>query len=165
MLDLKIAKPCDQSWTAMKGDERVRHCQRCDHNVYNIAEMSEREVEELIRRTEGKFCARIYRRTDNRVMTRDCPRGVAAVRRRVATGVLAACAAAFYGFSFAKREPRTFAQAREVVRKVPPVKKIVEKIDPPVRMGEPMLGAPPVPSNVDLGRADTGKIRVIPKRP
>jgi hypothetical protein len=88
-IEMHIAKPCNQSWTAMKGDEQVRHCGACRKNVYNISEMSEAEVEDLIRRTDGKFCARLYRRTDNRVMTSDCPKGVAAVRRRRTLAVTA----------------------------------------------------------------------------
>ena len=99
MLDIRIAKPCDQTWTAMKGDEQVRHCGACQKNVYNIAAMTETEVEALIRRTEGHFCARIYRRTDGRILTADCPRGVAAVRRKrtlAVTGVFAAFTGVLY---------------------------------------------------------------------
>ncbi len=164
MLDLKIAKPCDQSWTAMKGDERVRHCQRCDHNVYNIAEMSEKEVEVLIRRTEGKFCARIYRRTDNRVMTRDCPRGVAVVRRRVALAVTAACAAVLYGVSFVRRQPTTFVEAKTKVQAT----KTIERIHPP---REFTTGLAARPIEAEVGQAIVvepdvrlGRIKVIPKR-
>ena len=98
MLDIRIAKPCDQTWTAMKGDERVRHCGACRKNVYNIAAMTEAEVEALIRRTEGHFCARVYRRTDGRVLTADCPRGVAAVRRRRTLAVTAAMTATVGAF-------------------------------------------------------------------
>ena len=93
MIEIRIAKPCDQTWTAMKGDAQVRHCLGCRKNVYNIAEMTELEVAELVRRTEGKFCARIYRRTDGRVLTKDCPRGVARVRRRRTLAVTAAMTA------------------------------------------------------------------------
>ena len=82
MLDIRIAKPCNQTWTAMKGDDQVRHCGACRKNVYNISEMTEAEVEALVHRTEGRFCARVYRRTDGRILTADCPRGVAAVRRK-----------------------------------------------------------------------------------
>ncbi|RYG24993.1 hypothetical protein EON82_08735 [bacterium] len=94
-IEMHIAKPCNQSWTAMKGDERVRFCGSCQKNVYNLTEMSEAEIEELIRQTDGKFCGRLYRRTDNRVMAQDCPKGVAAVRRRIGFGLAAAIGAAY----------------------------------------------------------------------
>lgn len=102
MLELRIAKPCDQTWTAMRGDDRVRHCSRCDKNVYNVSEMTEAEVEALIQRTEGRFCARLYRRTDNRVMTKDCPRGVAAVRRKRALALTAMGATMAFGYSLVR---------------------------------------------------------------
>src|SRR5690242_17053607 len=94
-IEMHIAKPCNQSWTAMKGDERVRFCGSCQKNVYNLTEMSEEEIEELIRQTDGKFCGRLYRRTDNRVMAQDCPKGVAAVRRRLGLGLAAMVGAAY----------------------------------------------------------------------
>ncbi len=96
-LEIRIAKPCNQSWTAMKGDERVRFCGACKTNVFNISEMTRDEVEELIRKTNGVFCARLYRRTDSRVMTKDCPKGVAAYKRKRAFVLASAGAAMAYG--------------------------------------------------------------------
>jgi len=66
----------------MAGDERVRHCAHCSLNVYNFAEMTRDEVRELLLRTEGRVCARLYRRADGTVLTRDCPTGLRALRRR-----------------------------------------------------------------------------------
>jgi len=86
---LRIAAPCPTSWEGMAGDERVRHCTLCDLNVYNFAEMTRDEVRELLVRTEGRVCARLYRRADGTVLTRDCPTGLRALRRR-ATRVAAA---------------------------------------------------------------------------
>jgi hypothetical protein len=57
----------------MAGDERVRHCTLCSLNVYNFAEMTREEVRELLARTEGRVCARLYRRAGGTVLTRDCP--------------------------------------------------------------------------------------------
>jgi hypothetical protein len=58
----------------MCGDDRVRFCDRCRLNVYNIAGMTEPDATELIRRTEGRLCARIYQRVDGTVLVRDCLR-------------------------------------------------------------------------------------------
>jgi len=77
----------------MAGDERVRHCTLCDLNVYNFAEMTGDEVRELLVRTEGRVCARLYRRVDGTLLTRDCPSGLRALPRRVsgfASSVMAA---------------------------------------------------------------------------
>src|SRR5229473_6883076 len=67
---LRIAVPCQASWEGMAGDERVRHCTLCSLNVYNFAEMTCDEVRELLMRTEGRVCARLYRRADGTVLTR-----------------------------------------------------------------------------------------------
>ena len=90
---LRIAEPCQAGWEGMAGDERVRHCTLCSLNVYNFAEMTGDEVRALILRTEGRVCARLYRRADGTVITRDCPTGMRAMRRR-ASRVAAALIAA-----------------------------------------------------------------------
>ncbi len=90
---LRIAVPCQAGWEGMAGDERVRHCTLCSLNVYNFAEMTGDEVRELLLRTEGRVCARLYRRADGTVITRDCPTGMRAMRRR-ASRVAAALIAA-----------------------------------------------------------------------
>lgn len=68
----------------MTGDERTRFCSLCSLHVYNFSEMTTEEVRGLVTRTEGRVCGRLYRRADGTVITRDCPVGLRAVRRRVA---------------------------------------------------------------------------------
>src|SRR5204863_4095976 len=92
---LRIATPCQASWQRMAGDERVRHCTLCSLNVYNFAEMTRDEVRELLVRTEGRVCARLYRRADGTVLTRDCPAGLRALRRRASRAAAALLALLF----------------------------------------------------------------------
>lgn len=96
--DLRIAVPCEASWEGMAGDERMRHCTLCRLHVYNFAEMTREEVRELLVRTEGRVCARLYRRADGTVLTRDCPTGLRALRRRAAR-VAAALVTALLGLA------------------------------------------------------------------
>ena len=72
-----IARPCSQKWSGMAGDERVRLCAACNCKVFNFAEISSEEARQLIRRnSEGeRICARLFKRIDGTVLTRDCPRG------------------------------------------------------------------------------------------
>src|SRR5215210_6176183 len=70
---IRIAAPCPATWEAMSGDERRRHCTLCDLSVYNFAEMTGEEIRELLVRSEGRLCARLYRRADGTLLTRDCP--------------------------------------------------------------------------------------------
>lgn len=110
---LRIATPCPISWEQMKGDNRVRFCGHCQLNVYNISELSRIEAEALIASTEGRICARLYRRTDGTILTKDCPVGLRALRMRVskrAAAVFAAIAsisAAAFGQQSAAKDGKT----------------------------------------------------------
>jgi hypothetical protein len=90
---LRIATPCPIGWDQMTGDNRVRFCDHCHLNVYNIAELSRSEAEKLIASTEGRLCARLFRRGDGTILTKDCPVGLRALRRRVAKRTAAIFAA------------------------------------------------------------------------
>jgi hypothetical protein len=37
---LRVASPCRESWEGMLGDDRVRHCGKCDKHVYNLSALS-----------------------------------------------------------------------------------------------------------------------------
>lgn len=81
---LRVASSCPTSWEQMSGDDRVRFCDLCNLHVYNIARLTRTEAESLIAGAEGRICARLFRRTDGTVITKDCPVGLRAMRRRVA---------------------------------------------------------------------------------
>jgi hypothetical protein len=80
---VRVAAPCESDWDQMIGDERVRFCGQCSLNVYNLSSMTRSEAESLIARTEGRLCVRFYRRRDGSIITKDCPVGLGAIRRRV----------------------------------------------------------------------------------
>ena len=99
---LRIASPCPTTWEQMKGDDRTRFCDLCNLHVYNIAELTASEAKSLIANTDGRICARLYRRSDGTVITKDCPVGLRAIRRRVAriagavfATVISLCGSAF----------------------------------------------------------------------
>lgn len=83
LTNLKVAKPCSESWDEMYGTDRKRMCGKCDLNVYNLSAMTRAEAESLIFNAEGRLCARFYRRTDGTVITSDCPVGLKAARKRI----------------------------------------------------------------------------------
>ena len=89
---ISIAKPCLANWNEMSGDERSRHCGMCKLNVYNFSDMTRTEIERLLEEKEGHLCVRLFKRADGTVLTKDCPVGLAKVRRRLAimSGALAA---------------------------------------------------------------------------
>lgn len=96
---LRIASPCSVDWDTMSGDERTRHCGLCQLNVYNIAEMTAPEVRALVTKSEGRICARLYKRADGTVITKDCPVGFRAYQKRVSRMAGAALAAILGLFS------------------------------------------------------------------
>ena len=80
---VRVAAPCNADWDQMLGSERVRFCGQCSLNVYNLSAMTRSDAQSLIARTEGRLCVRFYRRRDGSIITKDCPVGLRAVRRRV----------------------------------------------------------------------------------
>jgi hypothetical protein len=96
---IDVAAPCTADWASMVGDDRVRFCSQCRLNVYNLTVMSREEGLKLIETTEGRLCMRFYRRADGTVITRDCPIGLRALRRKavMAAGRIAAAVAALVG--------------------------------------------------------------------
>jgi hypothetical protein len=77
----------------MMGDERVRFCRQCSLNVYNLSSMSRGEAERLISNAEGRLCIRYYKRSDGTVLTRNCPVGLRAIRRRLSRAASATLSA------------------------------------------------------------------------
>ena len=83
LTSIRVASPCHVSWDNMTGDDRIRFCTACNLNVYNFAEMTGDEVRSMISNSNGRVCGRLYRRTDGTLITKDCPVGLRALRRRV----------------------------------------------------------------------------------
>lgn len=78
-----VAAPCNVGWDNMIGNEQVRFCAQCSLNVYNLSGMTRRDAEHLIAQTEGRLCVRYHRRADGTILTRNCPVGLRALKRRV----------------------------------------------------------------------------------
>jgi hypothetical protein len=81
----------------MHGNERVRFCGECSLNVYNLSNMTKRDAEALILKTEGRLCVRYYHRSDGSILTSNCPVGLQAFKRRV-SGISKAIASSVLSF-------------------------------------------------------------------
>ena len=85
----------------MYGNGRKRFCGDCKLNVYNLSDMTRQDAENLLLTSEGRLCVRFFRRADGTVLTKNCPVGWQAVKRRVsrvATAVFSIVAGFFGGF-------------------------------------------------------------------
>ncbi|HLL72841.1 MAG TPA: hypothetical protein VK363_15470 [Pyrinomonadaceae bacterium] len=80
---VRVAAPCRADWERMRGNERVRFCDECSMNVYNLSNMTKKDAEALILSAEGRLCVRYYNRADGTILTKNCPVGLRALKRRV----------------------------------------------------------------------------------
>jgi hypothetical protein len=75
---IRIASPCTVPWSSMNGTDAVRFCGQCKLKVYNVEHLTSYEVRDLLLKTEGRVCMRLFKRFDGTVLTQDCPTGLAA---------------------------------------------------------------------------------------
>jgi hypothetical protein len=152
---ISVASPCTVSWAAMAGDDQARFCGQCEQHVYNLSEMTHAEAEALVMKHEGKLCVRFFARFDGSMMTKDCPVGWRALKRRMALVGAAAAAVLFAMLSLLTLG--AFAATRENLgaRAANPIQRVWDWLFPPpvCVMGEPIPipvvpapgGAPPPP--------------------
>jgi hypothetical protein len=88
--NIRVATPCKAAWNEMVGDERVRHCMKCDKDVFNLSQMTREDAESLLREKQGNLCARYFQRADGTIITSDCAVGKQQRRRRRVMAVGAA---------------------------------------------------------------------------
>ena len=161
-LKLEVASPCREKWESMTGDERVRHCAKCQLNVFNVSELTEVEIVAMLQAKTGRVCGRLFRRADGTVLTKDCPVGLARVRRQLAL-VVAAVLTLVLGALGSRSRPacshpgnpslKTGALAKveawkESLRATRTFGPLIDWIDPPhvAIAGEMSLPTPPPPS-------------------
>jgi len=153
---VRIAAPCPADWDSMYGNERVRFCDQCQLNVYNLSDMSKPEAERLIGQAEGRLCVRYYKRRDGSVITQNCPVGLRAIKRRlsrIATAVMSSLLGFFAAIGFY----RIVHQARPHVMGM-----VVGDV---VRPMPPSVNQTPVVSPVPEQRVVVGKLMPINTRP
>jgi len=154
-MELRISSPCPESWDEMPGDDRVRFCDRCSLNVYNLAVMSREEVDALVRNRKGRLCGRLYLRGNRTATLRDCAGGRRAKLVRRAVGLAAMLVIGAVSWMLRKVEepdrsihPPLVQKALnwiEPERKRPvPQFKVGEVCPPPAPLG-PQPAVPPTP--------------------
>ena len=148
---VRVAAPCNVAWDSMFGDERVRFCGQCTLNVYNLSDMTRREAETLVAQTEGRLCVRYYKRSDGSIITRNCPVGLRAIKKRL-TRVASAIGSAVLSF-FAGLGVYGIAGRSSLVSKSSPIMGTIAV------QGKPVVPPPLVPVEV------MGQMRVIDGAP
>jgi TonB family protein len=117
-----IETPCESSWDKMTGNDSVRFCSQCSLNVYNIANLTDKEAEAVFAkgREQGRVCARLYRRPDGTIMTDNCPRSLRKIRdasRWLKTKIVAGFALTLSLFTPAQAEEAKKNQGKNPTQK------------------------------------------------
>lgn len=158
--NISVASPCSQDWNAMIGNERKRYCGDCKLNVYNLSGMTRTEAENLIVNNEGRLCVRFYRRADGSILTKDCPVGWAAIKRRVsrmAVAVFSLFVGLITGLGFVS----SFNQTKKRVL----MGDVVGKFDRGATMGNIAVPTPtPTPKPKNSNEPTMGVMVIPPKQ-
>jgi hypothetical protein len=141
--NLRVASPCSEQWAAMPGDERVRACDKCKQNVYNLSALTRAEAEALIVERNGRMCVRYYQRADGTILLADCTVGRRNKRvvRAVAAGIAASIAGGgAYGLLSHARNEHVMGDMMEVAGGIgppPPMDEqpqtVQDEVDPPAQ--------------------------------
>lgn len=78
---LRVSSPCNADWDAMTGNSEVRFCEHCSKHVHDLSAMTRREAEQLVAESNGRLCIRYRSSSNNRVITKDTPPMLHAIRR------------------------------------------------------------------------------------
>src|SRR5262249_26791650 len=138
------------SWNDTKGQERFRSCAKCQMCVYNFEGLELPEAQALIYKRENRRKFTLYKRTDGKFMTCDCP--VALKNRRdmilISVGGIALLIAAI---------------VITIMMPPPPKPAVVEQPPPPrVIRKLPQMQSGKGPAKTRGGRYEDGKIIVDP---
>lgn len=144
---LQIAAPCEMEWDKMAGDDRQRFCDDCKLHVWNFAELTRGEALELLQLKEQgeRVCARLFKRHDGSIITKDCPVGLAErAWKKARNGSLMMAASLLsvvtfvLGFLFFFPNAQSGTDEELTTGPAAWVVKVKKKIEEPVLMGEPM---------------------------
>lgn len=67
--NFEVPKPCSMNWDEMNGSEEIRHCDRCQHQIYNLSEMPKRRALKVLNQTNEKVCITYLQDENNKVIT------------------------------------------------------------------------------------------------
>ncbi|CAN5347841.1 hypothetical protein BH11CYA1_BH11CYA1_37890 [soil metagenome] len=157
-----IDTPCESSWDKMTGNDSVRFCGQCSLDVYNVANLTDKEAEAVFAkgREQGRVCARLFRRPDGTIMTDNCPRSLRKIRdasRWLKTKIVAGFALTLSLFTPAHADDSKKNQAKAAPQKQTQNAKLGDvyikpkEEQPQAVLGEMLVAPKPATSNIDQG--------------
>lgn len=67
---LLVQSPCNASWDAMSGNDRIRFCEHCQLSVHNLSSLTRKETMLLVARSKGRLCVRYHKLPDDSPATK-----------------------------------------------------------------------------------------------
>lgn len=67
--NFEVPKPCSMNWDEMTGNEEIRHCGKCQHQIYNISEMPKRRALKVLNQPNERVCISYLQDEQNQVIT------------------------------------------------------------------------------------------------
>lgn len=83
------ASVCKSSWDNMVGTTQIRYCSQCKSFAYDFTGMSLEEADKLVFQREEKESPIFFRRKDGKLLTRDCPVGLAQFKKKIVSTIAA----------------------------------------------------------------------------
>jgi len=59
---LTIDTPCTEDWNEMLGTDKVRFCSHCELSVHDFAQLTAKQAQRIIRKSNGRLCVRYVQR-------------------------------------------------------------------------------------------------------
>ncbi|MGH9880041.1 MAG: ankyrin repeat domain-containing protein [Pyrinomonadaceae bacterium] len=66
---IKVENPCSVAWDSMVGNDQIRFCEHCNLSVNNLSELTQKQVLQLISKSDGRLCVSYLRRPDGSLIT------------------------------------------------------------------------------------------------
>ena len=67
---VEVKSPCSQSWSEMRGNDRIRFCDHCAKDAHNLSRFTRKDARRLVKQSNGAICVRYVRRLDGRIERR-----------------------------------------------------------------------------------------------
>src|SRR5580765_549637 len=80
---ITLPAPCDADWDSMIGNDQVRFCEHCNLHVTNLSAMTRTEAMRFVAKSSGRLCVRYVQRLDGEILTRELPKQLYRIGRRV----------------------------------------------------------------------------------
>jgi hypothetical protein len=81
--NLTIPEPCAADWNEMVGNDQVRFCEHCSHQVHNLSLLTRSQAERLVSQSNGRLCVRYHQGPAGTPVTLPVTRKLHSIGRRV----------------------------------------------------------------------------------